>query len=96
MPKISPFRSFRAFVLGCAFLPLIGCVLAPKDTAFGTSTETKFDQRLLAECKDLPKLKSSKEEDVKPWIDTVANQYGECRELKRKQNAETKKALKIK
>lgn len=81
---------------------LAGCaspVTKEIDTAaIATSpkVEIKFDKRLLAECEPLIESTSSREEDVKMWISDTSGKYLRCALLKRKENAEIKKALNIK
>lgn len=69
------------------------------DTATIASSPTvkiDFDKRLLTECETLTHQKSSREEDVQEWITDTTGKYVRCAILKKKENAEIKKALNIK
>ena len=55
----------------------------------------KFSDQLLQDCKDLPKLKSSNDTDIKDHVSSVVELYVTCATNKRLENIEVKKAFNI-
>jgi hypothetical protein len=74
---------------------LAGCT-ATMPTVPGDKQSVNFNAALLQDCKDLPKTKSSSDEDLKDWATIVIDSYIDCATNKKKENAEIKKALNIK
>lgn len=73
-----------------------GCDTTPLKPNVDNTQETKFDKRLIKDCRPLPALVSARETEVQDWATQVIKINSECSTLKTKENAEIKKALNIK
>lgn len=64
-----------------------GCASAPKDKGYviPNSIEVKMDERLMADCSDLPLLAGPTDEEVAAWAQSVILNQADCRSRKNKQ-----------
>ena len=78
---------------------LVGCGSSPKDQPVPIPVDApkvNIDYRLLEECTELPKLKSSRDVDVLEHERQVISEYFKCKASKKALNDEVKKAFNLK
>lgn len=69
-----------------AVLFLTGCVTCARNGyVIPESSVVKLDERLLADCADLPNLAGPTDEDISKWAKEVIENQADCRSRKNKQ-----------
>lgn len=74
-------------LLSVVVMMATGCASAPNSKGYviPNSVEVKMDERLMADCADLPLLAGPTDEEIAAWAQSVILNQADCRSRKNKQ-----------